>query len=150
MHDLAVFSLQASLTDSEAEVRLAAIDSLIDIWLSEKGAPDAKAHEGQFKSLGGEAEGRFTRKLTETSVGSLREIQLVETIASGQIFTTLIYAAKQPTSVTIFSSLSVMSVNNVITPVQVYPRCPKVIRSLVESFNDWTLGGASSASTESD
>lgn len=141
MHDLAVFSLQASLTDSEAELRLAAIDSLVDIWLSDKGAPDAKAHEGQFKSLTGEGEGKFTRKLTDTSVGSLREIQLVETIASGQIFTTVIYAAKHPASVTIFSSLSVMSVNNVITPVQVYPRCPKVIRSLVESFNDWTLGG---------
>ena len=141
MHDLGVFSLQAALSEADAEVRLSSVDSLIDAWLSDKGAPDARVHEGQFKSLTGDGEGKFTRKLTETSVGSLREIQLVETTASGQIFTTAIFAAKHSACVTIFSSLSVMSVNNVVTPVQVYPRCPKVIRSLIESFNDWTLGG---------
>jgi hypothetical protein len=141
MHDLGVFSLQAALTGADAEARLDSIDSLIDSWLSGKGAPDARAQEGKFKSLTGEDEGKFIRKLTKTSVGSLREIQLVETTASGQIFTTEIFAAKDSACVTIFSSLSVMSVNNVVTPVQVYPRCPKVIRTLVELFNDWTLGG---------
>ncbi len=141
MHNLTTYSLRAEVMGAVAEARLRSIDQAIDDWLQKKGADNPVAPEGTFASRTGDGSGKFTRVLTTTDIGGLREVQLIEMAHTGQLFTTTIQVANESSSVNVFATLSVTGLSSVVTPVQIYPRCPQVVRTLIDTFSDWTFGG---------
>ncbi len=141
MQELAIYSFQVELNTAAAQARLQDIDRKVIDWLKEKGVHDTAAVEGKFASRSDDLGGEFFRKSIKSSSGLLEEIRLVESSNINQQFTTLISVTYDGAVVRVFSSLSVESLSNVVAPSPSYPRCPKVIRSLISSFDDWTFNG---------
>jgi hypothetical protein len=73
LQSLAAFTFEADVDDPQK--RLAAMDSLIDDWLTRKGAGSPTGADGSFISKTGDGTGQFSRTQLECSVGSLREIE---------------------------------------------------------------------------
>jgi hypothetical protein len=140
MHSLVAYSLEARLTREELEIRILRVREEISQWLKSKGAIDPEASEGRFESLTSEGEGYFTRILTSTEVGTLEEVELNETAHTGQIFTTAIQVVQRGEVATIYATLGVTSISNIVAPVRIYPKCPRVVRTLVDAYPDWTFG----------
>lgn len=139
MHSLGAYRLDATLLETAS--RVSSIDELIDQWLSKKGASEPRATDGDFLSKSGDGTGQFSRSLTETSVGAVREIELIETATSGAMFTTLVQIAQTETDVNVFVSLTVTPGASLVTPLKLAPRCPSIVRALIEKHNDWRYAG---------
>lgn len=140
MHSLAAYSFETSLESDQAELRLQRVDELVDAWLARKGA-EVRLTEGSFLSRSGDGTGQFSRKLTDTTVGSLREVELIETAHTGEMFTTVLQVAFHTGTLSVFATLGVTPESVIVAPMNLNPRCPAVIRSLIEEFHDWTFGG---------
>jgi hypothetical protein len=142
MQNLASYSIKAVL-DGEAKVeRVSTINSKIDNWLRGKGVGEPQAATGTFKSLSGDGEGWFSRKWVEADIGRVLEVRLVETERNGGVFTTEICVYQGRDEVWVYSRLYVDGARGVIAPLNVYPRCPKIIREIISSFEDWEFSGA--------
>ncbi|WP_196248100.1 hypothetical protein, partial [Ralstonia solanacearum] len=99
------------------------------------------AADGDFRSKTGDGTGQFARRSVETKIGAAREVELIETAHTGAIFTTTLQVAQTGNTVSIFTSLAATPGASVVAPVKVDPRCPWIIRTLVEGFSDWRFGG---------
>lgn len=140
MQNLAAYSFEAKVLDTAQ--RLQQIDSLIDDWLStNKGADDPHAANGSFESLTGDGVGAFERKRFEAKVGIATEVMLIETAHTGATFTTTIQVACAGDTVSVFVSLGATPGASLVAPIKVYPRCPAVVRKIIEKFNDWYFAG---------
>lgn len=140
MHNLTSYSFYAELKDSELNYRIDAITVEIADWLKKKGATDPNAEKGDFVSLTGDGSGNFSRKLLKTEIGNILELELNEIAHTGQRFTTAIQVTWSTSTITVFSTLSVTSLTNIVAPINIYPRCPQIIRTLIEKFGDWKFG----------
>lgn len=140
MQSLAAYSFEAKVPDTE--LRLKQIDSLIDTWLStNKGADDPRATNGTFESLSGDGTGAFERKRFAAKVGVATEIELIETAHTGATFTTTIQVACTGGTVSVFVSLGATPGSSLVAPIKLYPRCPAVVRAIIERFSDWQFAG---------
>lgn len=140
MQTLAAYSLEADLEESEANRRLDRVASEVNDWLQAKGVSDPALKEGFFRSLSGD-EGTYTRSCVTYSGGKLQHVQLDESTPRGETFTTTIQAACSGRQVAVFVTLALSTRGVAVAPVQVYPRCPLVVRKLIDSYKDWTFGG---------
>lgn len=139
MQSLAAYSFEAKVSD--AELRLQQIDSLIDAWLATKGADDPRATNGTFESLSGDGTGAFERKRFAAKMGVVTEIELIETAHTSATFTTTIQVACTGGTVSVFVSLGATPGSSLVAPIKLYPRCPTVVRAIIEKFNDWQFAG---------
>lgn len=139
MQSLAAYSFEANVTD--AGVRLDALDRLIDAWLSKKGAENPQASDGAFTSKTGDGIGQFSRRTVQSQAGSLREVELIETAHTGAMFTTQVQLASSGARVVVYATLSATPGESRIAPIALYPRCPNIIRSMIENFSDWMFAG---------
>lgn len=135
MQSLASYSFGAKTDDAEERIKL--IDDLVDEWLSHKGADSPRVTDGAFMSKTGDGTGQFSRRLINSSIGSLRDIELIESTHNGAMFSTHINVAMAGGKVTVFATLSAVPGESRIAPINLYPRCPWVIRTMIERFNDW-------------
>lgn len=135
MQSLASYSFSAMV--SNAKDRIQSIDGLIDEWLNHKGADSPRATDGNFTSKTGDGTGQFSRRLIESSVGSLRDVELIETAHNGAMFSTHVNIANANNNVIVFATLSATPGESRIAPVNLYPRCPWIIRAMIERFDDW-------------
>lgn len=139
MQNLAAYSFEAVVEDAAS--RLEVLDQLVDEWLVNKGAEAARATDGSFVSKTGDGTGQFQRRMVVSSLGSLREIELIETAHADAMFTTSIQIASASGRVTVYASLSATPGESKIAPMGLYPRCPWVIRAMVNRFSDWKSFG---------
>lgn len=139
MQSLAAYSFEAAVESPES--RLNTIDQLVDDWLVQKGAENPRATDGSFASKTGDGTGQFARHIVSSGTRSLREIELIETAHTGAMFSTKIQIANAEERVVVFSSLSATPGESRVAPVGLYPRCPKVIRSMINAFPDWKFEG---------
>lgn len=135
MQSLASYSFDAIVAD--AEDRLRAIDELVDDWLRHKGTDSPRDLDGAFVSKTGDGTGQFSRQLLASSIGSLREIELIETAHNGAMFSTSVQIARVGNKIVVYASLSATPDESRIAPVNLYPRCPWIIRAIIERFKDW-------------
>lgn len=141
MQSLAAYSFEAEIQNPTS--RLDALDLLIDEWLVQKGASAPRAGDGSFVSKTGDGTGQFSRRMIQSSVGSLREVELIETAANGAMFTTSIQIASGSKKVIVYASLSAAPGESRVAPIGLYPRCPNVIREMIDPrrFRDWKFAG---------
>ncbi len=71
----------------------------------------------------------------------MREIELIETAHTGAMFTTTVQVASHAGSLAILASLSATPGSTAVAPMRLYPRCPGIIRALIEAYSDWSFGG---------
>lgn len=135
MQSLAAYSFEAVVNNAAERIR--ALDELVDNWLRRKGADEPRSNDGSFTSKSGDGTGQFSRHLQESPIGSLREIELIETAHNGAFFTTSIQIACTANKVVVYSSLSAVPGESRIAPINLYPRCPWVVRAMIERFPDW-------------
>ncbi len=142
MQSLATYSFSADLDLADAAERYQFLKTSTERWLQDKGVSGDSLSEGSFRSLSGGGGGTFFRRETKSPSGDAFEIRLVENTDDGQIFSTEIYYIREEGRVTVFSKLSVIGGDGVVAPVRLDPpRCPKIIRCIISSFDDWKLGG---------
>lgn len=136
MQSLAAYSFEAPVSDPFK--RLEAMNVLVDNWLSKKGATDPRQSDGYFVSKTGDGTGQFSRQvIRSSSVGTLYEIELVETAHTGAMFTTSVQFADAGGRVVVYASLEATPGESRVAPIGLYPRCPWIIRSLIDEFPDW-------------
>jgi len=142
MQTLASYLIEKeNLSDGEVAIRSDAISARVRDWLLGKGVTDPNALSGTFNSLTSNSSGSFSRRSISNEKGAYEEIRLEEPSRGGQLFSTVISKVLSPTKIAVHATLSVKNNISVIAPVATDPRCPALIRSLLELYPDWTFGG---------
>lgn len=142
MHTLASYLLEANLPSNEAATVLrGAAECAADEWLSQKGASEPRSDQGTFSSLTPGSTGNYTRAHIRGEDAKLAETRLEEFSKGGQIFSTSISIVTTKSKVKIFVTQSVGSVESVIAPVAIDPRCPGVVRRFLQLTPEWKFGG---------
>lgn len=144
MRQLAAYSLSSpTINPSAVRSRQAEAISIIEKWLSGKGAGTPLQNEGFFKSkTRNDDTGIYRVTKHEHSGDESINYVLFEKSNSGLDFTTEISVLRFGDSVTIFCSLSVSSSEDAILNAYADARCPSVIRELLASKDDWLYAGS--------
>jgi hypothetical protein len=121
--------------------RLNQIDSMIDSWLEKKGATSTRSANGSFVSKTGDGNGQFTRITISSNLGTLKKIGLIESTHTGAIFITSLILAAAKDRVFVYSDLSATPGESMLAPINISPRCPHIIRNIIDSFQDWKFSG---------
>ena len=139
MQTLASYLIEKEdISNSEVAARSDAISERVRDWLLGKGVIDPNAPSGSFNSLTSNVSGSFSRRSISNEKGIYEEIRLEEPSRGGQLFSTVISKVLSPTKIAVHATLSVRNNISVIAPVATDPRCPALIRSLLELYPDWT------------
>lgn len=143
MQTLSAYLLEAtSLSQEEATKSSAQVDESLKQWLVKKGALDPTANSGTFVSkTRGSSAGTFQRRSARCPIGALDEITLQEPTSSGQTFVTTIALITLSDRVLVYATLTVQNVTVVVAPVFADPRCPAIVKQLLDLRQDWKLGG---------
>jgi len=142
MQELAKYSFVSDFDNhSDAIDRYCLISEQVDKWLTEKGAADTSVERGNFASKTRGATGHFTQKIIENDNGQLREILLLDLIKGQHSFATNLRIGLVESKVIVYCALSVQRSSQVIAPVQVRPRCPRIIKDIISSYGDWKFEG---------
>lgn len=139
MQNLAAYSFEAKTDNPDS--RISVLDELIDDWLKNKGANNSRAADGSFVSKTGDGTGQFSRQTIVSAVGTLREVELIETAHTKAMFTTHLQIANVDDRIVVHATLSATPGESRVAPIGVYPRCPHIIRSIIERFPDWRFAG---------
>ncbi len=139
MQNLAAYSFES--TDVDAVERLGRIDVLIEKWLKKKGVLNLTVADGDFKSKTPDGTGQFSRRTIESSIGVIREIELIETAERDATFTTILQITAFDKTVSVYALLGVTPNASNVSPIKIPARCPWIIRELINSFNDWKFAG---------
>ncbi|GKS77679.1 hypothetical protein AVME950_22305 [Acidovorax sp. SUPP950] len=141
MQNLAAYLFEADIDDPNS--RLDVLDHLIDSWLEKKGVQGPRTSDGYFVSKTGDGTGHFSRQMVKSSVGSLSQVELMESVDDGAMFTTRMQIATTGRRIVVYATLSATPAESRVAPIRVYPRCPLVIRSIIEKFGDWKFADQS-------
>ncbi len=142
MQTLSSYLLETpSLGEDELARRLAAIQQSITEWLRSKGATDPTGDSGQFESLTDDGGGSYSRARHVVPIGTLERARLEELTRAGQIFTTQVTATASAGRLRVHCTLSVANAASIVAPLPVDPRCPDIIRTLLDQSQDWQLSG---------
>ncbi len=151
MQTLSTYLLETDAQDEEQlEIRFDSVCECISEWLVSKGVKDATQSSGSFESLTNNGDGRFLREKLSPSVGILEQSVLIERSRSGQTFTTRLVATAFNGKVSVFCSLVVENTSSLVAPVPNDPRCPAVVRTLLDKFPDWKLNKTPLGSSKPD
>lgn len=140
MQTLGTYLLQAVVEPGEAEERIARFEKLATDWLIRKGSDNPHASDGEFRSKSGDGTGLFSRSTLKTSAGELHELQLDETASNGDIFTTQVKLSHYGGRVNIFAALGSAPTSVAVTNGSLHPKCPSIIRELIDAYDDWRFG----------
>jgi hypothetical protein len=140
---LAAYSLQSGTLSSDAVMqRIARFQEIERDWLQSKGATaDSDAPSGEFTSQTGGSIGTYSRESVEVGGHHSSELVLTEDARSGLIFSTRVAWLALEDHVEVCVSLSVANDSAVIAPIFTDPRCPRIVRTLLQAYDDWTVGG---------
>lgn len=142
MQTLSAYLLdRPNLTLDRAAARATEVEAVVDTWLREKGAVGTSEDTGKFRSLTEGGEGLFRRRRYRGKTGVVEELRLEEPSGDGQRFTTTLYIAALTDRVTVYLTLDVVNVESIVAPAYTDPRCPAIVRRLLERFPDWELNG---------
>lgn len=142
MQTLSAHLIEATgLTPEQTKTRNAEVSQAVIAWLVHKGVVDPTQSQGEFASLTKEGNGRYTRELTSSEKGTVVETRLEEASRGGQSFVTTVWVISTPTKVSVYCTLNVKNTISVIAPVVTDPRCPSVLRDILNLYPDWTFGG---------
>lgn len=151
MQDIAKYSFRSSLEDSaSARNRFSSISQMIDEWLTSKGVENLSLEKGKFSSRKQGSSGYFTQVHIKNEIGELRETLLIDLVKGEYAFTTSLKIGIFGHDVIVYCSMSISRLLNVLAPIKVYPRCPRVIREIIEKFSDWTMDGDAVPSAHAD
>jgi hypothetical protein len=141
MHSLANFRLDhSSSSNDQAAKRLEAASRIVETWLSGKGVPTPFADKGEFDSKTKGQRGRYMRNLIANDEGTIEETVLAEPAQTGHIFTTRIALVQCGRDTHVFCSLSIQASTTVVAPIQVFPRCPAVLKDIAKEVGGWRIG----------
>lgn len=144
MQTLSAYLLdRPNLTLNQAATRATEVVAVVDAWLQEKRACGTGDDTGKFRSLTVGGEGSFRRRRYRGEKGVVEELRLEEPSGDGQRFTTAVYIAALSNRVAVYLTLDVVNIESVVAPAYTDPRCPAIVRSLLERFPDWELTGDS-------
>jgi len=111
-------------------------------WLVTKGGSDNE-RTGSYLPLDG-SQGQFTiEEAVDENAGSWWMLKLHEDTADGRRFETSISITAEQGLISVYATLETGWVTPHIMPISVDPRCPKVIRSLLELPGRWYNGTSS-------
>lgn len=144
MQELASYSFVAKLSGIEsAEKRFHTLDELFVGWMRKKGVTDFTQEKGRFRSNNEQAVGSYTRTIVDNALGQLSDILMIDMVPNEYAFITSIKFGRVEDEVSVYCSLSAKKLSRVISPLKFYPRCPSIIRDIINSYDDWGLGGES-------
>lgn len=143
MQTLSAYLLEATtLSQEEVAESVARIGEALNEWLIEKGASDPAVASGSFVSkTKGSPVGTFQRRSAKSLAGAFEELTLQEPTSSGQKFTTTIALVALIDRVVVYTTLMVQNVTVLVAPVFTDPRCPSIVKRLLDLRSDWQLGG---------
>ncbi len=119
-----------------------AIAATLANWMIEKGASNPDLESGSFVSkTKGFPPGSYHRRVVASSLGTLQELVLQEPTNSGQIFITTISVIALNNRVVVYATLAVKNAAAMVAPVFTDPRCPSVVKRLIDMRTDWEFGG---------
>lgn len=116
----------------------ARIRRTVDAWLTSKGA-DVSAQAGPYQA---EDRSRASFK-TSTAQDGDREwwlVQLDEITPEGRVVRVTLSITKGASQVVVYSTVELGSESTTVRPVQTIPRCPRVIRDLINLSGAWYHG----------
>lgn len=119
----------------------ARICTVIEDWLRTKGASDIDAGGGSYDAVDG-SEAKFEVVRATDGGRKWTLYRLIEVTTDGRRFDASLSVTAGATSVAVYTTLEVGSVAAQINQVEVDPRCPKVIRTLLEAEGTWHHGAS--------
>ena len=143
MRTLAKYSFSAeSLSALEASTLEQQVAGLIEAWLKGKGASLPLGTGGSFKSkTKASSEGDFYLHKNEIDGDRLTDLRLDELTNSDQIFETTVTTLAASNRLDIFVKLASEPTGSAVAPLIVHPKCPQIVRNLVQSSDLWTFQG---------
>lgn len=131
------------LSADELTGRATVVREYIAEWLRrDKEVADPWAASGDFESLTRDGSGSFSRKQLVLPVGALEEVRLEEFTRGGQIFTTYIATVSHAGRLRVYCTLNVANAESVVAPLPIDPRCPSIVRTLINQGGQWQLNGS--------
>lgn len=142
MQTLAAYLFESTtLSHGEVAISAANIEVELNEWLLEKGASNPDVQSGNFVSkTRGAPAGQFQRRGATSEIGKFGELTLQEQAPSGQRFITAITLLALVDRVVVYATLSVENVATIVAPVFTDPRCPSIVKRLLELRSDWHIG----------
>jgi hypothetical protein len=132
-----------SLSADELTVRAASVRECIAEWLrKDKEVADPWAASGDFESLTRDGSGSFSREQLVLPSGTLEEVRLEEFTRGGQIFTTYIATVSRADRLRVYCTLNVANAESVVAPLPIDPRCPSIVRTLINQCGQWQINGS--------
>ncbi len=142
MQILSAYLLESTiLPKEEVSTSAASIETALNEWLVEKGASSPTDSSGSFVSkTKGSPVGKFQRRSAASAVGTFGELALLEPTISGQQFITTIALLTLADRVVVYATLAVQNVATLVAPVFTDPRCPFIVKKLLDLRQDWHIG----------
>jgi hypothetical protein len=117
------------------------VNDIINDWLHNKGVNDVRSGSGTFSSNTKDADGKYSKEEIYSVAGKLVEVTLKEPTEHGHEFVTTVSVTNAGNCVSFYLTLAAETRDVSLAPVIIYPRCPKLIRSMLSLRNDWVFGG---------
>lgn len=143
MRTLAKYSFSAeALSAEEASSLEQQVTGLIEAWLKRKGATLPLGSGGSFKSkTRANSDGGFDLKREDLDGDRLTDLRLDEFTNSDQIFETTVTTLAASNRIDVFVKLASESTGSAVAPLVVHPKCPQIVRDLIQSSDLWTFQG---------
>lgn len=110
----------------------------INSWLERKGA-ESDEDLGEYDAEDG-SNATFISDQANDESRSWWMVQLDESTDDGRLFRAIVSLTKTETSITVYVTLEAGSSPTLVCPVEVDPRCPKIVRKLLNSQSPWNHG----------
>lgn len=139
MQTIATYLLRTpELAADEISQRWSKLDSLFELWLSQKGADIPLGNEGFFKSKTQQDDtGLYRIDKHASKDGAVTQYTLEEKTRAGLNFTTHISILSAADQVTLYATLKVSNLNDIVAQTFADAKCPKIIRDAINLFDDW-------------
>lgn len=139
MQTIATYLLRTpELSAGEISHRWSKLDSLLESWLSQKGANIPLEKDGLFKSRTQQDDlGIYRIDRHESEEGAVTEYTLEEKTRAGLNFTTHLAVMTTAGRVTLYVTLTAFNADDNVAQTFTDAKCPKIIRDAINLFDDW-------------
>ncbi|MCB9702769.1 MAG: hypothetical protein H6711_12810 [Myxococcales bacterium] len=117
------------------------ICGIIENWLRTKGASDIASGGGTYDAVD-HSDARFEVVRAGDGGRTWTLYRLIEVTPDGRRFDASLSVTAGATSIAVYTTLGVGTASDLINQVEVDPRCPKVIRTLLEDGDSWYHGAS--------
>jgi hypothetical protein len=143
MRTLAKYSFSAEGLSAEDVSSLEKrVTGLIEAWLKRKGATVPLGTGGSFRSkTRANNEGDFELQKHELEGCRLIDLRLEEFTNAEHIFETTVTTLSAGDRFDVFVKLASESTGSAVAPLVAHPKCPQIVRDLIQSSDRWTFQG---------